>query len=943
MRQDVYVCTRGRAVRLLLMAALFCGASAVSAVPLTLYYQVTPTAVAGTYNYDFTLILDNNDSSWVSGQGWGWLIFGDVPSPGPTNLTNFVGNPASLPVGPWTGYSSSGGGHNGPTFSPVLTPWIPTALNDQLTWSGTSTADLPQGQLAWSTLTGHVGSPVPANFTIATRIGAAIDVGATPGTAASVFANAQGPGNDGFVAGEFTFTNTSAAQIASVTQIEVQGGGTGDHNASYTEFSIYREEGTNPGFDIGTDVLIDTGTFSGSPSTATFDLVGVEQDFGPSEVRSYYLVAKLDGSPIPGETFTFQISDLALGATTGMSNVPSATMNGFTIAAPEFEITDASPAQQETAFAGGVPALLQQFTVEYAAGPANTLTSITLTGVQLGGSLQNDFDSINLYRDDNANNGFDPGTDVLVDSLTAFNASDQAVFTLSGTESDFAPGTLREYFVMVEFKATTPNGAQFASQVTAASGGSTGSVVIGVPAPSVGPNPGLLVLASNLHVTLHPAAAPQTQNNDARGPGDNGLVIWDGTLSTLNDPWTVTELEFEGAGTADPQTSYDYLRLFEDMNNNGIFEPGTDLPAGPEGVSFDASNRFSVVLNDDAFPASSSRRFLLVAKLAGVAVTGQTLGALLNDVVATPPAGAQVSGDLGIPNIALVIDLPAVNVTLGPDSPAAYTHKAGATDDVVLAQFRFRAGNDTVVVNGATFSGTGSGSFSSAFSAVEFWLDDGDGVFDAGTDTLLDSVSGGPAMLASFNPPLSIPNAENRDVWVRGSVTATAGIGEALPLTHQVEIASDVDISAPGAIKVLGTPAPVSTVFGVVDFFVTTFTPTSDLVTGGKPITIEGSGFVLPLQVRIGGVVCGGSASLNPAGTMITGLSVPAGGGKNKAIEIDSGTLPTQTLTQTFNYSSVSGGGSGSGSGGCAAGGTSAAWLLLALAPLAAVLRRRKA
>src|SRR5690606_28121713 len=101
------------------------------------------------------------------------------------------------------------------------------------------------------------------------------------------------------------------------------------------------------------------------------------------------------------------------------------------------------------------------------------------------------------------------------------NASDQAVFTLSGTESDFAPGTLREYFVMVEFKATTPNGAQFASQVTAASGGSTGSVVIGVPAPSVGPNPGLLVLASNLHVTLHPAAAPQTQNNDARGPGDN--------------------------------------------------------------------------------------------------------------------------------------------------------------------------------------------------------------------------------------------------------------------------------------------------------------------------------------------------------------------------------------------------------------------------------------
>lgn len=931
-----------RIVQLALLAAVFCGASAVSAVPLTLYYQVTPGAAVGTYNYDFTLVLDNNDSSWVSGQGWGWLIFGDVPSPGPTNLTGFIGNPASLPIGPWTGYSGSSGGHNGPTLSPVLNAWIPTQLNESLTWSGTSTADLPQGQLAWSTIAGNVGSPVTANFTIATRVGAAIDVGATPGTAASVFANAQGPGNNGFVAGEFSFTNTSASQIASVTQIELEGGGTGDHDSAYTEFSIYREEGTTAGFDIATDVLIDTGTFSGSPSTATFDLVGVEQDFGPSEVRNYYLVAKLNGSATPGQTFSFKISDLATGSTTGMSNVPSATMNGFTIAAPEFEITDASPAQQETAFAGGAPALLQQFTVEYADGPANTLTSITMTGVQLGGSLQNDFSSINLYRDDNANSVYDSGVDVQVDSLTAFNASDHAVFTLSGTESDFTAATLREYFVMVEFEATTPNGAQFASQITDAGGGSTGTVVIGTPAPSAGPNPGLVVLASNLHVTLNPVASPMTVNNDAQGPGDNGLVIWDGTLSTLNDPWTVTGLDFEGAGLADPQTAYSYLRLFEDVNTNGVFDAGVDLAAGPEGVTFGAGNIFSVTLTDDAFPASSARRFLLVAKLAGVATTGQTLGASLFDVDATPPAGAQVSGDVGLPNIALVIDLPSVSITIGPDSPAAYTHNAGTADDVVLAQFRLRGSNDTVNVDGIVFSGTGSGSFSVAFSAVEIWLDDGDGVFDAGIDTMLTSVAGGPGMVTLYNPPISVPNSQTRDLWVRGSVTATVGVGEVTPLDHQVEIASDADVTAPGGIVVLGNPAPVSSVFSIVEFFVTTFSPTSDLVSGGKPITIEGSGFVAPLQVRIGGAVCPGTPIIT-GGTMITGLSVPAGGGKNQPIEIDSGTLPTQTLGQTFSYSSVSTGSSSGGSGGCAAGGTSAAWLLLALAPLAFVLRRRRA
>ena len=72
-------------------------------------------------------------------------------------------------MGPWTGYTTSGGGHNGPTFSPVLNYWVPTGVLESLSWSGTSTANLMQGDLLFSTLAVQNGA-VGANFDVAQRI-----------------------------------------------------------------------------------------------------------------------------------------------------------------------------------------------------------------------------------------------------------------------------------------------------------------------------------------------------------------------------------------------------------------------------------------------------------------------------------------------------------------------------------------------------------------------------------------------------------------------------------------------------------------------------------------------------------------------------------------------------------------------------------------------------
>lgn len=143
------------------------------AIPLNLEYTVSTTE-SELYQYDFTLKLDNQDGSWESGQGWRWFTFGDAPFGQESPLTDFEGDLDTLPVGPWSSFEVSGGAHNGITFGFILDFWVPEFVGDFLSWSGTSSANLQQNELLFSTTAGTLGGAVAANFDIANRIEVAI-------------------------------------------------------------------------------------------------------------------------------------------------------------------------------------------------------------------------------------------------------------------------------------------------------------------------------------------------------------------------------------------------------------------------------------------------------------------------------------------------------------------------------------------------------------------------------------------------------------------------------------------------------------------------------------------------------------------------------------------------------------------------------------------------
>lgn len=154
--------------------------SPAQAASLNLNYTVE-TLTDGLFNYSFQLKVDNTDNSYVPGQAWRWIIFGDVPGKdngqgnfsAESNLTNWVGDLSKS--SPWiASFSTSFGGHNGPTLlgpgNDVLAWWTPSDVNDYLYWSGKSTANLPQGELLFSTLAGTLNGATPADFKVANEV-----------------------------------------------------------------------------------------------------------------------------------------------------------------------------------------------------------------------------------------------------------------------------------------------------------------------------------------------------------------------------------------------------------------------------------------------------------------------------------------------------------------------------------------------------------------------------------------------------------------------------------------------------------------------------------------------------------------------------------------------------------------------------------------------------
>lgn len=618
-----------RMMRVGLLAAIVLGASSLAAVPLTMKYQVKDLG-GGQFQYDFMLEVDNNDNSYVVGQGWRWLIFGDSATSSP--LTGWAISAGQLPVGPWTGMSSSGGGHNGPTFSNVLDYWVPTGVGDCLHWRGTSTANLAQGQLLWSTLAGTLNGGVAANFTIATRLDPGITVEATKGTAASVLNNETGGGN-GFQAGTFNILNNGNL-ADTVSSITVQGLGTGNHLTAYTSFELFRDQtasGTVGSYDTG-DVLIGSGTFAGSPASVSIAVPAGEQNFAPASSKQFFIVVKLNGTATTAETFKYRVSGLTTGAVATVFNVPSRTMEGLVINGPALTVSAVAGVSEQVLNnenGGGIGFSAGSFTVTANAFGAASLNSLTIRGSGTGDHLA-DYSEFAIYRDQTASGtigSYDAG-DALIGTGTFAGSPPDVTMPVAGGESSFAASQVKTYFIVIKLGGTASVTETFNYAVQ--SGAATSpAAVLGVPSAVIN---GVTIVAPEVTFDGKTVGSPGVTIS---GKADHEIQAF--TLGASNfGAQAINSISLTRTGTI-TDVEITAVKLWEDTNANGILDPaepqvGTTQTFAAGSLTFSGSPLIN--LN-----ATQSKSYVVTYSLGAGIANGTTFGATLapvTDIVAVP-------------------------------------------------------------------------------------------------------------------------------------------------------------------------------------------------------------------------------------------------------------------------------------------------------------------
>ncbi len=802
------------------------------------------------------------------------------------------------------------------------------------------------------TVTGTFVAGVPSTTMNGLSIdGPTLTVTATAGSAQAVFADEQGPGGNGIQVGTFTIACDNFSN-AVLNEILLLPSGSMDDSTDFSEVAIYRESNATAGYQVG-DTLIQTHTSFPANDTALIFTVPVPQGtFAANETRTYYVVVRLSGNAVITTTFLSEVEDLTVSGSL-KAGVPSTAMNGLSIDRPTFILNDFSPTAQQTVSPGATDVVMQAFDASYPAGPSESLTLLAVRGAGTGNDAV-DVTSVRLVLDANSDRLLDAGDSVLGtlvytldNGLCSFDISGQAAFT---------PPETRSYLVVYDFSPNATDQATFGCFLHVADASTAGTMFLGLPLPNTNGTPGVVINANRLLVNLVGPAAAQTVDSNDLGPTGDGLLLADVTIQAPpTHSWTLTDLTFVASGSGSHATAYSEIAVYDD-DGNGVWDgAGTDTLAAPATVAFNAgTNDVTFTLTNAALAQGQTRRFLLVGKLNGTAVSGQTFNARLEAMTATSALPGQVITLPTADSTALMIDDAVITVGSGPKPPNVL-RMAGQAAQLPMALFRFTATNDSVDVNSLTLTTAGTGDWINDMdptTGIQLYLDDGDGVFSATSDALLGQAAGAASVQLTPSPTLTVGNGSSEDVWVVVNLLATGGTGASAAAdtyTFSITGAGNVSVSGSGPVTVLVSTAapPTSATLSVIDFFVTDFQPPESLLAGGDVITMTGSGFIAPVTVRIDGVLCPGTAVISGGGTQLTGIMVPprTSVGSGLAIEVTSGGLPAQVLTQTFRYTvkDEGGGASSDDGGGCT--GTHSTWALLAgIASLLAVaaLRRRR-
>jgi hypothetical protein len=563
----------------------------------------------------------------------------------------------------------------------------------------------------------------------------------------------------------------SSVEDIRITSIVFNASGTGDDksvgggNVTATSVRLFRDANENGIYDTS-DIEIGTGqSWSANNGTATF--AGLGETVTAGTTQRWLLICTLNGTAATGSTFRASINAnsnvTATGVSSGNAITPSgAPVNGglktiSTQGVLTLELGSYNPGPTNEPNDAQNLTMLQ---IRLTSSSAEDMVATAITFTASGSAHEvNNITSAALYADTNSNGIYDSGTDYPIGGSTSF-AADNGTVTFSGFNQTIPAASLRNWVLVYNLNGTAANGKTLLAGLSAVADIAVAGAVSGAGTVTGPPLNGSTKTISTAG-TLTLSTGPSDRGSTNEAAGATNLVMLQANLAAnAIENITITSLTVTAMGTADDRATptgdvaASGVRLYVDVNSNGIYDAGTDTQLGSSSNYATDNGTLAFSGFSRTIVAGSSQNWLVVYDLAGSASIGETFQVKVDsnsDVSATGVTSGQTVTVLGSPvtgGTKTIAATGSLTITRGSNSPGDTNQPNNATGVPVLQLALTASSVENVTVNSVVLTASGTGDDRGGAgdlvdnTGLKMYLDaNGDGLVDGG-DTLLQSVDG---------------------------------------------------------------------------------------------------------------------------------------------------------------------------------------------------------
>jgi hypothetical protein len=355
-----------------------------------------------------------------------------------------------------------------------------------------------------------------------------------------------------------------------------------------------------------------------------------------------------------------------------------------------------------------------------AAGSANDATTIT---------------SVQLIRDTDGNGYWDQGKDVVLGDAKQF-ADDNGTVTFGTLDELIQAGTTSNFLVVYNLNGSASVGQTLSVSIASGMAIEATNPANQAPLAVTGAAAGAektISQSGTLSVSLG-SNSPGATNESAEGSGVTMLQF--ALSSSQVESFSVTSITVKGAGTGNDATNVSSVKLYRDVDGDGVVDVGSDVLLG-SGVYAANDGVVAFASLSETIAAGSTTHYLVTYDFSGASL-GSTFAASVVSGASVTASGATSgpAGGLVVGSAAgatkTILGAGSLTISTGTASPGTTFERPGA--DVSMLQVALSASSvEGVKVTGLSVRSSGSGADNTGVTAVKLYRDaNNNGVYDAG-------------------------------------------------------------------------------------------------------------------------------------------------------------------------------------------------------------------